>query len=63
MDPHWCEKGHIGYVLEGQIEIAFDDEVIVLSPGDGVFIPTGREHRHMGKVLTDLVRIVFVEDV
>jgi ethanolamine utilization protein EutQ (cupin superfamily) len=63
MEPHWCEKGHIGCVLEGRFEIHFDDEVVVYESGDGVFIPSGGEHRHMGKALTDIVRVVFVEDV
>lgn len=63
MDPHWCEKGHIGYVLEGRFEIRFDDETAVYEAGDGVFIPSGRQHRHMGRALTDIVRCVFVEDV
>ena len=62
MEPHWCEKGHIGYVLEGQFEIRFEVEVAVFNPGDGIYIPPGKEHRHMGQVLTDLVRVVFVED-
>jgi quercetin dioxygenase-like cupin family protein len=63
MEPHWCEKGHIGYVLKGRFEIQFDDETLVYETGDGVFIPSGRQHRHMGKALTDVVRCVFVEDV
>ena len=63
MEPHWCEKGHIGYVLEGRFEITFEKEVAIFNPGDGIFIPSGAEHRHMGKVLTDVVRVVMVEDV
>ena len=63
MEPHWCEKGHIGCVLEGQFEIRFETEVAVYNPGDGIFIPPGPEHKHMGIVLSDLVRVVFVEDV
>lgn len=63
MEPHWCDKGHIGYVLEGRFEIRFDGEVTVFSPGDGIFIPPGEQHRHMGTALTDIVRVVFVEDV
>jgi quercetin dioxygenase-like cupin family protein len=63
MEPHWCEKGHVGYLLEGRFEIAFDEETVVYEPGDGVFIPPGRKHRHMGKALTEVVRAVFVEDV
>jgi ethanolamine utilization protein EutQ (cupin superfamily) len=63
MEPHWCEKGHIGYVLEGEFEIRFDSEVATFKPGDGIFIPSGSEDKHMGKVLTDMVRVIFVEDV
>lgn len=62
MKPHWCEKGHIGYVLEGQFEITFEEEVVVFNPGDGIFIPPGKNHRHMGRVLTDPVKVVFVEE-
>jgi quercetin dioxygenase-like cupin family protein len=63
MEPHWCDKGHVGYLLEGRFEIVFDEETAVYEAGDGVFIPPGREHRHMGKALTDVVRAVFVEHV
>ncbi|MBM4159659.1 MAG: cupin domain-containing protein [Ignavibacteria bacterium] len=63
MEPHWCEKGHIGYVLTGQFEIRFPGDVQIFKEGDGVFIPAGPEHKHMGRALTDVVRAVFVEDV
>jgi len=63
MEPHWCEKGRIGYILEGRFEIRFETELETFLPGDGVFIPPGKEHKHMGKALTDIVRVVFVEDI
>ena len=63
MESHWCEKGHIGYVLEGRFEIRFEDETAVYNPGEGIFIPSGAQHKHMGKVLTDVVRVIFVEEV
>ena len=63
MPPHWCEKGHIGFVLEGQLEIRFAREAQTYAAGDGIFIPGGGEHKHMGKALTDLVRVIFVEDI
>lgn len=63
MEHHWCEKGHIGYVLEGQFEIEFSNESYIYNPGDGVFIMDGPEHKHMGKPLTKIVKVVFVEDV
>ena len=63
VEPDWCTKGHIGYILEGQMEIDFDGQAIVFGPGDGVFIPAGEEHKHKGKALTDVVRLILVEDV
>ena len=63
MEPHWCDKGHFGYMLEGQFEIKFEKDVIVYNPGDGIFIPSGEEHKHMGRVLSDVVKVIFVEDV
>jgi len=63
LEPHWCEKGHIGYVLEGRMEITFARGAFVFNAGDGIFIPAGSEHRHMARVLSDTVRVVFVEDV
>ena len=63
IEPDWCRGGHIGYILEGQIEIDFDGKKEVFGPGDGVFIPGGEEHKHKGKALTDVVRVILVEDV
>jgi quercetin dioxygenase-like cupin family protein len=40
-----------------------DARVTVLSLGDGLFIPAGEKHKHKAKVLTDVVRIILVEDV
>ena len=62
-EPDWCTKGHIGYVLEGQLEIDFDGNVISFGPGDGLFIPAGEEHKHKGRVLSDVARIIMAEDV
>jgi quercetin dioxygenase-like cupin family protein len=63
MEPHWCENGHIGYILEGRFEIRFDDEVQTYSAGDGVFILPGKVHRHKARTLTNVVKAVFVEDL
>jgi quercetin dioxygenase-like cupin family protein len=63
IEPDWCTKGHIGYILEGQMELDFDGDLIVFGPGDGVFIPAGPEHKHKGRVLTDKVKAILVEDV
>ena len=63
VESNWCTKGHIGYVLEGQMEIDFDGNVIVFGPGDGLFMPAGEKHKHKAKVLTGTMKIILVEDV
>jgi len=63
VERDWCTKGHTGYILEGQMEIDFNGKVVAFRPGDGVFIPAGEKHKHKAKVLTDVVRIILVEDV
>ncbi len=63
MEPHWCEKGHWGYIIEGRMEISFENEAHIYNSGDGVFIPPGGKHKHKAKILTDIVRAVFVEEV
>ena len=62
VEPDWCTKGHIGYVLEGRMEINFNGKAVAFGPGDGIFIPAGEEHKHKAKVLTDSVKVVLVED-
>jgi quercetin dioxygenase-like cupin family protein len=63
VEPDWCTKGHIGYILEGQMEIDFDGDKEIFGPGDGLFIPAGEDHKHKGRVLTDTVKIILAEDV
>ena len=63
MEPHWCDRGHIGRVLEGSFEIEFPGATIIYGPGDGVFIPSGDEHRHKAKVIDGPVLALFVEQV
>lgn len=63
MPPHWCEKGHYGLILEGEIEIEYTNEKIVYKKGDGVFIPDGEGHKHKGRVITESAKVIFIEDV
>jgi ethanolamine utilization protein EutQ (cupin superfamily) len=57
----WCTKGHIGYVIDGQLEIDFSGTSILFGPGDGVTIPEGADHKHKAKSVTDKVTIFVVE--
>jgi quercetin dioxygenase-like cupin family protein len=51
VESDWCEKGHIGYILEGQMEIDFSGERIIFNHGDGLFIPEGEDNKHKAKIL------------
>jgi hypothetical protein len=62
IEPDWCTKAHIGYILKGQIEIDFDGKKEIFASGDGIFIPAGEEHKHKGRVLTDKMKAILVED-
>jgi ethanolamine utilization protein EutQ (cupin superfamily) len=58
---HWCEKGHIGYVINGELEIQFNNERQKYKSGDCIIIPDGPDHKHAGKVLSNTVNIFFIE--
>ena len=61
-EPGWCTRGHIGYMLAGEMEITFADHTETLKEGDGLFIPSGQAGKHRGRVLTDTIRLILVED-
>jgi len=63
VERDWCTKGHIGYVLEGRIEVDFHGRAVAFRAGDGLFIPPGREHEHKARALTESVTVVLVENL
>jgi hypothetical protein len=63
IESDWCERGHIGYVLEGKIEIAFPHGTARFSAGDGVFILGGEQEKHKATVIGERVRLILVETV
>jgi quercetin dioxygenase-like cupin family protein len=63
IEPDWCPRGHIGYVLEGEFEIDFPDGCLRYKPGDGIFLPAGEACKHKARMTSDFVRVVLVEDV
>jgi quercetin dioxygenase-like cupin family protein len=62
VEPEWCRKGHIGYVLAGEMDISFGGTAVRFAAGDGLFIAAGEENRHKATVITDVVRLILVED-
>jgi len=63
MPEHWCEKGHYGFLLEGEFEIEFESKKEIYVKGDAIFIPDGAKHKHQGKVLTEKATVFFVENL
>lgn len=61
LPPHWCEKGHCGYLLSGKMAIEYADIEVTYNEGDGIFIPEGLEHRHKGRVLSEKALVFFIE--
>jgi ethanolamine utilization protein EutQ (cupin superfamily) len=62
IEPDWCTKRHIGYVLEGQMDIDFSGDVVRFKAGDGLFIPAGQAYKHKAKVVSETVKLFLVED-
>lgn len=59
----WCERGHIGQILEGQLAVESARGTEILKAGDALFIPAGPAHAHRVTPLTMTVTALFTEDV
>ena len=62
VEADWCVNGHVGYVLEGVIEVDFRKRQEVFVAGDGLFIPPGKEHGHKARAVTSSVTLILVDD-
>ncbi len=61
-EADWCETGHIGYVLEGELETNINGTIERLSAGDGLIIPSGKKYRHKSKSVKGVVRMILIDD-
>lgn len=59
---HWCETGHVGMIVEGDLEIDFDGEKITMHAGDALSIPHGADDRHRPRALSERVLMFLIED-
>lgn len=63
----WCEDGHRGFVVSGEIEYEFDDgsEPLRASEGEAFFLPVARlgEGAHRGKNLAEWPTRLFLIDI
>jgi len=63
IEPDWCSKGHIGYVIEGEFEINFNGNTTKYKQGDAIFIPPSESHKHKAIIITDYAKVFLVEDI
>jgi quercetin dioxygenase-like cupin family protein len=62
VESDWCEKGHVGCVLSGELEVDFSGNVVHFSEGAALLIPPGSPHAHKARALTPVVRLFLVEE-
>lgn len=62
VEPDWCEKGHVGFVLSGELEIDFHGTLVRYPQGSGITIPQGSAHGHKARSISPKVLLFLVED-
>ena len=63
LEAQWCEKGHVGLVLSGDLEIDFSGRVVRFPEGSALSIPQGAAHAHKARAVTSTVRLFLVEEI
>jgi ethanolamine utilization protein EutQ (cupin superfamily) len=63
IESDWCIKGHIGFIIEGKLEVNFNGNIVIFNPGDGLFITAGEKDKHISRVLSDVVKLILVEEI
>ena len=64
IEPDWCEKGHIGLVIIGSMQIAFADQGLHdFATDDAIYIPARAEHKHHHFISIETTTLFLVEDI
>ncbi len=58
LELDWCVRGHVGYVIKGELEIQFDDRTEKFSEGDGLHIEFGEPHKALQLRQTTLLFLI-----
>jgi hypothetical protein len=62
-EPDWCEKGHVGFVIQGELEIDFHGQLVRYPEGSGIIIPAGSASAHKARSITPVVLLFLVEEI
>ncbi|WP_375201575.1 cupin domain-containing protein [Hyphococcus sp.] len=60
--PDWCEARHMGFVVEGDLEIEFAAKTVRFTAGDAIIIPDGAGDRHRPRALSGRALMFLIED-
>lgn len=60
-EEEWCEKSHVGYVVEGELEIDFSGKTETFRTGEAIFISAGEKHKAIS--ITEKTLLFLVEDI
>lgn len=63
VEPDWCEKGHAGLVLKGELEIDFHGRLVRYPEGSALMIPAGATCGHKARSIAPVTQLFLVEDV
>lgn len=63
VEPDWCEKGHVGFVVQGELEIDFRGSVVRYPQGSALFIPSGAESGHKARSIAAVTQLFLVEEI
>ena len=63
VEPDWCEKGHAGLVLKGELEIDFHGRLMRYPEGAALLIPSGKDGGHKARSLSLVTQLFLVEDI
>jgi quercetin dioxygenase-like cupin family protein len=62
VEENWCEKGHVGIVLSGELEVEFLNQIVRYPEGSVIFIQAGSQHGHKAHAVSSTVRLFLVEE-
>ncbi len=63
VESQWCDKGHVGIVLSGELDIDFSGHIVRFPQGSAFSIEAGRPHAHKARAVTPVVRLFLIEEV
>ena len=62
-ETDWCERPHLGLVLEGEFTLEFRHRTERFAAGDGIFIGGSGEGRHRIAVGVGRALLILAEDI